>query len=57
MKDATHSMQLGRRGFSGAVDHPGDDAVRRRRVLSSAAILTYVLVTISIAELTWILVR
>jgi hypothetical protein len=57
VKDAAHSMQLGRRGFTGAVDHPADRPSRRRRRRGYAAVLTGVLVTISIAELVWILAR
>jgi hypothetical protein len=50
-------MRLGRRGFTPAIDHPVDRAARRWRVASTAAIATGVLVTISIAELVWIVVR
>lgn len=56
MNEATRSMRLGRRGFCAAVDHPVDRAARRRRV-RTATIFTCFFVAISIAELTWILVR
>lgn len=58
MNEATRSMRLGRRGFCAAVDHPVDRAARRRRRrIRTATIVTCVLVAISLAELTWILVR
>ncbi len=57
MNEATHSVRLGRRGFSGAVDQPADRTPRRRRILTSGAILTGVLVIISIGEITWLILR
>jgi len=59
VKDAAYSTRLGRRGFCGAVDHPKDRPTRRgaRRLRGSAAIITCVLVAVSIAELAWILAR
>jgi hypothetical protein len=50
-------MQLGRRGFTGAVENPRSRRDTRRRIRGSAAVLTCVLVVISIAELAWILAR
>jgi hypothetical protein len=56
VSEATRSMRLGRRGFCAAVDHPVDRAARRRRI-RTATIATCLLIAISLAELTWILVR
>ncbi len=57
MTEATRSTRLGRRGFTPAIDHPVDRAARRWRVGSSAAIATCVLLTISLAEVVWMVVR
>ncbi len=57
MTDASRSMRLGRRGFCAAVEHPVERTAQRRRARSTEAIATGILVVISLAELTWILVR
>ena len=57
MTDASRSVRLGRRGFCAAVEHPVERTAQRRRARSTEAIATGILVVISLAELTWILVR